>query len=165
VKECLIQFECRLREIRELGTAKEDCTIVFGDVICIHLDPTILDENNRIDPRKLDIIGRLGKQYYSRILPESIFSLPQAMNIIPIGYDRLPEHLRLSDTLTANEISLLAGLPYELLVNYTSRNENTQFIKKEKIRENHLQIRNALNKKDYAKAVSLMMIFEIIQGT
>jgi flavin reductase (DIM6/NTAB) family NADH-FMN oxidoreductase RutF len=162
VKECPIQFECRLREIKELGSEKEDCTIVFGDVVCIHVDPSIIDENNRIDPGKLDIIGRLGRHYYSRISAESIFSFPQAMNIIPIGYDRLPEHIRQSDTLLANEIALIAGLPYELIMDYTMRNENTLSINKEKIRATHLQIREALNEKDYYKAVSLMMIIDSI---
>lgn len=165
VKECSIQLECRLREIKELGALKEDCTIVFGDVVCIHVDPSLLDENNRIDPRKLDIIGRFGRHYYSRITPESIFGLPQAMQVIPIGYDRLPEHIRLSETLTANEIALLAGLPEELLSGYMRGTEYTVALQKEKIRENHLQIREALHEKDYTKAVSLMMNFENIQYT
>lgn len=155
VRECLIQFECKLREIKELGGNKNDCTIIFGDVVCLYVDDSILDNGNRIDPARLDIIGRLGKQYYTRILPESIFSAPLNMSIIPTGYDRLPEHIRKSITLTANEIAMLAAIPYVLFEKYAySRTKSPENI--EAVIQNHLAIRQALLRADEEKAVQLM---------
>lgn len=154
VKESKIQFECRLREIKELGDSIQDCTLVFGDVVCLHVDESILTENNRIDPFKLDITGRLGKEYYSRITPESIFSIQ--MNLKPTGYDLLPEHIKQSEILTANEIGRLAAIPSDIYEKYYQSHQNKIIKTPENLRLNHLAVREALLLSDDEKAMSLI---------
>jgi len=153
-KECLIQFECKLREIKELSENTHDCTLVFGDVVCLHVDGSILTENNRIDPFKLDITGRLGKEYYARITPESIFSIQ--MNLKPTGYDLLPEHIRQSEILTAYEIGRLAAIPLDIYEKNYRSNQNIIIKTPENLYLNHLAIRDALLSSDDEKAMNLM---------
>ncbi|HAQ37505.1 MAG TPA: flavin reductase [Saprospirales bacterium] len=156
VKECLIQFECKLREIKELGENTHDCTLVFGDVVCLHVDESILTESNRIDPFKLDITGRLGKEYYARIAPESIFSIQMQTNVMPTGYDLLPEHIKQSEILTANEIGRLAAIPLEIYEKYYQSFQNKIKKTSENLSLNHHAVREALLTSDDDKAMSLI---------
>jgi len=104
-----VQFECRLRKILSLEKGPLESSLIFGDVICIHVDESIIGENQRIRPEKMDVVGRLGRSHYARIVPESIHTVVQAQRSSPIGYSALPDHIRHSIILTANEIARLAA--------------------------------------------------------
>lgn len=65
VKESPINMECRLREIKTLGEGPGSGNVVFGDILAIHLDESILDEQGIPDPRKLTTVGRLGGAWYA----------------------------------------------------------------------------------------------------
>lgn len=109
IKESPIQFECTLNRIVELGTGPAESSLIFGDVKCIHVDESIIDENNRIDPANLDIVGRLGRSYYTRINASSIETVIMSQMKIPIGFNNLPHKIITSRILSANELSVLAA--------------------------------------------------------
>jgi flavin reductase (DIM6/NTAB) family NADH-FMN oxidoreductase RutF len=152
VKEAKIQFECRLREIKNLGEQAGEGSLIFGDVLCIHIDESIIGENNRLLPDKMDMIGRLGRSYYTRIKPESILTVVQAQQVRPIGYPALPVSIRNSQILSANDLSVLAAqtsLPdekelEELRGRYASRLLSDENIKhteiKKAIEENKIEL-------------------------
>ena len=110
VAESHIQMECRVEQILPLGEHGGAGFLILCHIVRMHINQDILDQNDRIDPHKLDLVGRMGRTFYNRASGESIFSLHQSVTQIVIGFDQLPTHLRHSPILTGSEISRLANL-------------------------------------------------------
>lgn len=64
--ESPVNLECVVRQIIPLGNISVSGNLVIGDVIMMHIAESVLDENKRVDPRKLKTIARLGGDYYCR---------------------------------------------------------------------------------------------------
>jgi hypothetical protein len=110
VKESHSHLECKLKEIITLGDKGGAGHLIICEVVCVHIDESVIDERGRIDPNKMDLMGRMGRAYYVRASGAAIHTIPQAVEKLTIGYDNLPEHIRLSRVLTGNQLGLLAGL-------------------------------------------------------
>ncbi|MCB9282784.1 MAG: flavin reductase family protein [Lewinellaceae bacterium] len=110
VKESPVQMECKVDEVITLGEQGGAGHLVVCHVQRIHIDESVVDENNRINPHKLDLMGRLGRAYYVRASGAAIYTIPQSEEDVPIGFDQLPEKIKFSTVLTGNEVGLLAGL-------------------------------------------------------
>ena len=110
VKECLAHLECKVKEILPLGDKGGAGNLVICEVVRVHVDPSILDENQRIDPTKIDLMGRMGRAFYSRASGEAIHTIIQPYNASPIGFDRLPDAFKQSHILSANDLAALASL-------------------------------------------------------
>lgn len=110
VKESPVQFECKVSEVITLGEHGGAGHLVVCQVLRIHIEEGVLDENNRIDPHKLDLMGRLGRAYYVRANGAAIHTIPPAEDAVPIGFDQLPEGIKFSKVLTGNELGCLASL-------------------------------------------------------
>ncbi len=122
VKESPSHMECRLREIITLGDRGGAGHLIICDVLCIHIMEEVIDERGRIDPDKIDLMGRMGRAYYVRACGDALYTIPQPQEIITIGYDNLPESIRLSKQLTGNHLGMLAGmvkLPSESAIAFT----------------------------------------------
>jgi len=61
-----VAFECKLDRIVRVGEGPLAGNVVFGTVLCMHVSETVLGPDGRIDPHKLDTIGRMGGDYYTR---------------------------------------------------------------------------------------------------
>jgi flavin reductase (DIM6/NTAB) family NADH-FMN oxidoreductase RutF len=61
-----VAFECRLDRIVCIGTGPLAANVVFGTVVCMHVSEAVLGADGQIDPVKLDTIGRMGGNYYTR---------------------------------------------------------------------------------------------------
>ncbi len=109
VMESPVRYECKLDRIIELGVQPGECSIVLCDVVCIHVDENIM-EDNKIKQEKTNIIGRLGGTQYIKINKENIFSALQNRKTVPVGFDNLPKSILQSEILTGNEIAEIAGL-------------------------------------------------------
>lgn len=110
VKESPINMECKVTQVIALGDKGGAGNLIFCEVIRMHIDDRILD-GNRINPHKLDIIGRLGRTNYLRVQGDNIFSIFQSVVDKGIGFDSLPIGVTHSTILTGNEIAELAALP------------------------------------------------------
>src|SRR6187551_1480530 len=110
VAEAPIAFECKVIQIIPTGSQGGAGNLVICEVLCMHIDETILDDEGRIDPFKLDAVARLGGDYYCRVQGNSIFKVPKPLEKIGIGVDQLPERIRLSKVLTGNDLGLLANV-------------------------------------------------------
>lgn len=110
IAESPLQFECKVREIIEISGKPGSGNLVICEIVCIHLDEKILGNNGNIDPNKLDLVGRLGEDYYVRTSGNAKFMVPKPISSIGIGVDSLPEHIRLSSYLTGNELGRLGNL-------------------------------------------------------
>ena len=111
VKESPVQLECKVDRIIPLGTEGGAGHLVVCNIVRMHIDEKILDaEGKRIDPQKIDLVGRLGKAYYTRASGQSVFEIIQPEQPMIIGYDGLPDSIRKSEVLTGNNIAQIAGM-------------------------------------------------------
>jgi len=59
-------LECRVRQIIPIGGGPISGNLVIGEVVLIHIDPNVINEEGRVDPRKLRTIARLGRDYFCK---------------------------------------------------------------------------------------------------
>ena len=79
-----------------------------------------LDENGKIDTQKIDLVGRLGGDWYVRAHGDALFEVEKPIRNLGIGVDQIPEDIRLSNILTGNDLGKLGNvetLPDETEVN------------------------------------------------
>lgn len=112
VKESPFQMECRVRNIIETSGKPGSANLVICEVVTLHVDEIILDEDGMIDPQKLDIVGRLGGNNYVRASGEAVFQVKKPLTTIGIGVDALPESVRLSKVLTGNDLGQLGNIEH-----------------------------------------------------
>ena len=75
VLESPVSFECVVDNIVSLGEHGGAGQLVIAKVVNIHVKKELLDENDQIDSEKLDLVARLGGDWYTRVTKESMFKL------------------------------------------------------------------------------------------
>jgi hypothetical protein len=109
VAESPSQIECKVLEIKEMGTGGGAGNLVICEVLRIHIKDDVLTEDQKIDQTKMNLVGRLGGSWYSRTDKSALFELAQPMKPT-VGYNSLPNFVKESDELTANELGKLCGV-------------------------------------------------------
>lgn len=109
VAESPVQLECKVLEVKEMGTGGGAGNLVICQVIKVHINEDVLGEDGKISQLKMNLVGRLGGSWYCKTDENSLFELAQPMQKT-IGYDALPNELKQSKVLTANDIGKLATL-------------------------------------------------------
>ncbi len=120
VMESPVQFECRVQQVIETGMGGGAGNLVLCEVVRIHVDEDLLDERGKIDQRRIDLVGRMGGNFYCRAHGDALFELAQPSTQIGVGVDALPPEARNSRILTGNDLGQLGTLlqvPDETLVN------------------------------------------------
>ena len=120
LKESPVQFECKVLEIKQLGNKGGAGNLIICEILKIHISIDVLDDNQMIDQQKIDLIARMGGNWYSRTEKKSMFEITKPITTIGIGFDELPIEILNSNILTGNELGKLAGiesLPNETAVN------------------------------------------------
>lgn len=115
VKESKVNLECRVLEIKVLGNEGGAGNLVICEVIRIHIADELLDENKKIDQRKLHHVARLGGDWYCKVDASNLFQVEKPNVKLGIGIDALPASIRQSKLLTGNNLGQLANV-YELPV-------------------------------------------------
>ena len=110
VKESKVKMECKVLEIKPLGTEGGAGNLVICEVIRMHIDDSLLDENKKLDQRKIHHIARLGGDWYCKVDETNLFMVPKPNTELGIGVDALPESIRNSDILTGNDLGHLANV-------------------------------------------------------
>jgi flavin reductase (DIM6/NTAB) family NADH-FMN oxidoreductase RutF len=109
VAEAPFAMECRLMENIELRRdIGGNGNIMLLEVVAFHVADSVLTDG-RIDPRKMDLVARMGYDWYARAGRENVFEVPKP-TWNGIGVDALPEHIRTSEVLTGNDLAKLAGV-------------------------------------------------------
>lgn len=111
VKESKFSFECKVLEIKPLGTEGGAGNLVIAEILVIHIDECVLDENKKIIQEKTNQVARLGADWYCRVTPESLFTVPKPSVEIGMGIDSLPESIKNSHIFSGNDLGMLANLP------------------------------------------------------
>jgi len=110
VKESKVKLECRVLEVKPLGTEGGAGNLVICEVLCMHIDESILDADNKIDQTKLHHVARLGGDWYAKIGEANLFKVAKPNTQLGIGIDTLPESIRKSTILTGNNLGQLANV-------------------------------------------------------
>ena len=120
VAESPVQFECKVIEVKELGTEGGAGNLIICEVVKFHINEAVLDENGMIDQHKIDLVSRMGGNWYCRADQQSMFEIQKPITTCGIGFDALPKDILQSTILTGNDLGHLAGienLPDETAVN------------------------------------------------
>ncbi|MDX1904526.1 MAG: flavin reductase family protein [Thermonemataceae bacterium] len=110
VAESPVTLECKVLQIIETGTEGGAGNLVICEVLAIHIQKDILDEKGKIDTKKIDLVGRMGAEWYCRANHEALFEIPKPLINKGIGIDQLPSHIRNSEVLTGNNLGRLANI-------------------------------------------------------
>jgi flavin reductase (DIM6/NTAB) family NADH-FMN oxidoreductase RutF len=121
VKESPVQFECKVNEVIELGDQGGAGNLIICEVLRIHVKESLLDQNEMIDQHKIDLVSRMGGNWYCRADKNSMFEIQKPITTCGIGFDALPKDIRNSSILSGNDLGQLAGI--EQLPNETDVNE------------------------------------------
>lgn len=110
VAEAPVQLECVVSQVIPLGDQHGAGNLVLAEIKLIHIKEDILDAEGKIDQQKIDLVARLGGNWYSRVTPESLFTVPKPLTTLGIGVDALPISVRQSRVLSGNDLGLLGNL-------------------------------------------------------
>lgn len=138
VAESPIQLECIVQEVISLGDKAGAGNLVLAEIKKIHIQDDLLDQHHQIDLIKLDLVARLGGDWYARITENNLFTIEKPNQDLGIGFDQLPAILRDTNILSNNEKAQLANIHEKPLL------DTNLIITKEKFQ----QIKSALANND-----------------
>ena len=128
VKESPVQLECKVLEIKALGTEAGAGNLVISEVVLMHINENILNEKGNIDQTKLDLAARLGGNWYTRANASTIFEIEKPNTQLGIGLDALPQNISSSKILTGNNLGQLANVHEMPFVDPAFENEKLKSI-------------------------------------
>lgn len=106
VKESPVQLECKVFELKEIG----NCNLVMCEIVKIHIDESVLNEQNLIDQQKIDLVARMGGNWYCRAHGDALFEIEKPITTIGIGFDHIPDAIKSSAVLTGNNLGQLGNI-------------------------------------------------------
>ncbi len=110
VKESPVQFECKVREVIKLGEEGGAGNLIVAEILLMHIDESVLDSYGNIDPNRIDLVARMGNDWYCRASGNALFELAKPGRDHGIGVNALPMHVRNSRILTGNDLGHLGGI-------------------------------------------------------
>ncbi len=156
VAESPVQFECKVIKVEPLGEGGGAGNLIFSKVLKIHVDTDILDENGSIDQYKIDQVARMGGNWYSRA-NLGLFEVPKPVASLGIGVDQIPEHIRLSNVLSGNDLGMLGNIE-----KLPTKEEVKLFV------ENNMELRAIISSGDvalkHAKAQELLKVKDVLSA-
>jgi len=109
VKESPVQLECKVLEVKATGEEGGAGNLVICEVVCMHINDAVLNEQMQIDPHKIDLVARMGGDFYCRASGNAVFEVAKPNLNLGVGVDQLPEAIRLSKVLTGNHLGVLGN--------------------------------------------------------
>lgn len=110
VKESPVQMECKVLEVKETGKEGGAANLIICEILRMHISESVLTPENKIDIHKIDLVARMGGDYYCRASGSAIFEVAKPNSALGIGVDQLPESIRLSTILTGNNLGQLGNV-------------------------------------------------------
>jgi len=161
VQESPVQFECKINDIISLGTEGGAGNLIICEVIKMHISEQILDENQMIDQAKIDLVSRMGGNWYSRA-NMGLFEIPKPLVTLGIGVDRIPENIRKNPIFNGNDLGMLGNvesLPnQEEITIFVSENLELQSLLNPENQDiKFLKAKEALNQQDAVTAWKILL--------
>jgi flavin reductase (DIM6/NTAB) family NADH-FMN oxidoreductase RutF len=110
VAESPVQMECIVKEVLSLGNEAGAGNLVLAEIKLIHIQDDILDESGKIDQEKIDLVARLGGDWYCRVSSDNLFKVEKPVRTLGIGVDSIPSSIRNSQILTGNNLGQLGNV-------------------------------------------------------
>lgn len=157
VAESPVQFECKVTKIISLGNEGGAGNLVICEVVKIHLQKNILNDDNSINQHKIDLVARAGGSYYTRA-KLGYFEIPKPLTTLGIGVDSMPLEIRNSKILSGNDLGLLGNIesfPDTIQIKSFLK-ENPQFLALETMKK-HIVAKEFLNKNDVLSAWKVLL--------
>ena len=110
VMESPVQLECKVRQIIETGRDGGSGNLVICEILKVHISEDILNESGAIDQHKIDLVGRMGANWYVRASGDALFEVEKPLSTLGVGVDALPESIRNSDILSGNNLGQLGNV-------------------------------------------------------
>ena len=161
VKESPVQFECKVTQIIPLGSEGGAGNLILCEVVRIHIDEKILDENGAIDQYKIDLVSRLGGNWYSRS-NQGLFEVPKPLTTLGIGVDAIPNFVRKSTVFDGNDLGKLGNIealptPEEVSI-FVNQNFSVKGVLSSDDQEKiHLEAKKYLNNNDVLSAWKVLL--------
>ncbi|MEN9458684.1 MAG: hypothetical protein RL135_1270, partial [Bacteroidota bacterium] len=106
-----IKLECKINEVKSLGDQGGAGQLVIAEVLCMHIDDSILNaEGTMIDQTKLELVARLGGDWYCKVNNDNLFKVAKPNTALGIGIDAIPESIKNSSILTGNHLGQLGNV-------------------------------------------------------
>jgi len=160
VAESPVQLECKVKQIVETGTEGGAGNLIICEVVKIHINKNVLDENGSIDQHKIDTVARMGGNWYSRA-NMGMFEVEKPLRTLGIGVDNLPQTIRESKILTGNDLGRLGNvetLPTkELIEDYIIKNSLGEFVKNATVEDLHKQAKQHLENNNTTNAWYILL--------
>lgn len=110
VKESPVQMECKVLNIIETGHEGGAANLVICEILLMHISDSVLREDKTIDPNKIDLVARMGGDFYCRASGSALFEVPKPNKKLGIGFDHIPEKILSSRVLTGNDLGQLGNV-------------------------------------------------------
>ncbi|SDG92986.1 flavin reductase family protein [Psychroflexus sediminis] len=160
VKESPVQYECKVKDTIALGEEGGAGNLVIAEVVKLHIREDLLDEGLHIDQYKIDLVARMGGNWYSRA-NQGMFEVEKPILKQGIGVDQLPKSIRLSSILTGNDLGKLGNLeelPHQSSVqNFISEHHLVDFIEENTDEQIHLIAQEYIEKNELEKALHILL--------
>jgi flavin reductase (DIM6/NTAB) family NADH-FMN oxidoreductase RutF len=160
IKESPVQFECKVRQIIETGTGAGAANLIICEIVLMHINENVLDANGEIDVDKIDLVGRLGGDYYVRTSGNSKFAVPKPLQRQGIGIDVLPDKIKYNNYLTGNDLGQLGNIEKLPDTDVLNQIENEfEFMKLADEKQLCELAQQLISEKATEKALGLLMAF------
>ncbi len=119
VKESPVQFECKVLEVKETGSEGGAGNLIICEVVMVHINDEVLNDQQQIDPHKIDLVARMGGDYYCRASGDAVFTVPKPNLNLGMGFDALPDEIKSSSVLSGNDLGQLANISSLPVIDHT----------------------------------------------
>ena len=161
VAESPVQFECKVNEIIELGQEGGAGNLIICEVLKIHINEAVLDENGNIDQYKIDLVSRMGGNWYSRS-NQGLFEVPKPISTLGIGVDNIPAFIKKSTVFDGNDLGMLGNIEAlpseEEIIIFVNENFAVKgVLSSDDEQKVHLKAKEYLNNKDILSAWKVLL--------
>ncbi|WP_313804932.1 flavin reductase family protein [Flavobacterium sp.] len=109
VAESPVQFECKVNDIVALGKEGGAGNLIICEVVKLHVSEAVLDANGTIDQHKIDLVARMGGNWYSRA-NQGLFEVEKPLTTLGIGVDAIPDFVKESPIFDGNDLGKLGNV-------------------------------------------------------
>ena len=168
VKESPVQMECTVNDVISLGKQGGAGNLVICEIKMLHINKNILNDAGAIDPNKIDLVGRMGGNWYCRSSKGALFEVEKPLRNLGIGVDNIPSEIRNSHILSGNDLGMLGNVEsmpsLDEVEKYMKENYNTEQIQdfsirnKKAVQELHSHAKELLSKNLIIEAWKTLLI-------
>ncbi len=166
VKESPVQFECKVNQVIELGNGGGAGNLILCEVVKIHIDDQVVNAKGAIDQQKIDLVARMGGNWYCRAHGEALFEVDKPLTTLGIGVDAIPASIRESKILSANNLGQLGNVAHlpsdEEILEYSKRDEVASLLRdsKHQIDAAHSYAKKLLDQQQVKEAWMVLLSIE-----